>query len=194
MRLTICRAPNNQPRHPQNAFTLTEVMVAAALAALIGSIVASLFSVTTRSTTSTTAAANTLSAIDSDISRIKQIAETLTCCPGSCTTTVTSTDVSSGKCGGNTPGLSNYYWPLQAADITTFTTACDASSSNGAIETAMLSAINALPQPAGATRTAVVDEISAHRIRVTYTGTTGQGGSFVNRTIKIVPTVSGFCP
>lgn len=194
MRLANRNPSNHLPKRRQNAFTLTEVIVAAGLAALIGSIVVSIFSISTRSTTSTTAAANTLSAIDSDISRIKQIAETLTCCPGSCTTTVTSADVSTGKCGGNTPGLSNYYWPLQAADITTFTTACNASSSNGAIETAMLSAINALAQPAGATRTAVVDEISAHRIRVTYTGTTGQGGSFVNRTIKIVPTVSGFCP
>ena len=180
----------------QTGFSLIEVVVAAALLGLIGATVASLYGVSTRSTNATTAAANALSAIDSDISRVKQLSEQLTCCPGSCTTDTTTiaSAVTSGKCVSSTPGLSSYYWPQATADITTFTTACTATSSNGAIETAMITGINALAQPSGAVRTASVDEISAHRITVTYTGTTGSSGSFVNRTIKVVPTVAMFCP
>lgn len=187
---------SRQQKFANAGFSLIEVVVAAAILGLIGAITANGFGVITRSTTATTAAANTLSAIDSDISKIKQISENLTCCPGSCTTDATTiaTAVTNGQCGGSTPGLSNYYWPLLSANVTTFETACNAAAANGAIETAMLSAINTLPQPTGANRTVTVDEIASHRLLVTYTGTTGSGGSFVNRAIKIVPTVALFCP
>ena len=196
MHLSAFKLSQSRCRLPMAGFSLVEVVVAVALLGLIGSITANVYGVITRSTTSTSTAANTLAAIDSDISRIKQISETLTCCPGSCTTNATTiaTAVANSKCGGSTPGLSSYYWPLVSGDVTTFEAACNATLANGAIETAMLSAINGLTQPTGATRTASVDEIAAHRILVTYTGTTGTGGSFVNRDIKIVPTVASFCP
>lgn len=200
-----------QSRHSttSSGFSLTEVLVAASLLGLIGSIVVSMFNLTTRTTTQTTTTANTLAAIDNDISQIKQLAETLTCCPGSCTTnqTIINTAISAGtKCtSGSSPGLSSYYFPIVAGDVTTFTNACAATTAAGDLITStLITSINALPLPSGiASRTAVVDaagatptadEIAAHRVRVTYTGTTGAGGSFVNRTIKIVPTVATFCP
>ena len=89
--------------------------------------------------------------------------------------------------------------------MTTFTNACNATTSaNDSITSTLITAINARTLPSGvASRTAVVDsagatptadEIAAHMVRVTYIGTTANGGSFVNRTIKIVPTVATFCP
>ncbi|MFN5119709.1 MAG: type II secretion system protein J [Cyanobacteriota bacterium] len=192
-----------------NGFSLVEVLIAAALLGLIASITASIFSISNRSTRQSGIAATALAAIDNDISGIKQLAETLTCCPGGCTTdqTLINSAITAGtQCkSGSSSGVSSYYFPLAAGDVTAFTNACNATTAvNDSITSTLITSINARPLPSGASsRTAVVDaasitptsdEIAAHRVRVTYTGTVGTDGSFVNRTIKIVPTAANFCP
>ena len=191
---------------PAGGFTLFEVIIAAALIGLVGSIAGILFNVTARSTSSSTTAANTLAAVDSDLSRVKQLAEKLTCCPDSCTTddAIVSAGITNGYCdNSNIIGQSDYYFPLIKAGtngtsaLDKFINACNATTAaNDTITLTLITAINSLPLPNGITsRTAAVDDpISAHRVVVSYTGTTGKQGSFVNRTIKIVPTVATFCP
>ena len=193
------RGGPNRTLFSSSGFSLVEVVIAASLLGLVISISATMFSISNRSTRQSGTAANTLAAIDTDISKIKEVAETLTCCPGSCTTnqTTINTAKTNGKCANpSNPGDSSYYFPLQSADVTTFSNACNATTAaNDSISQSFISSINALPLPSGiSNRAATIDEISTHRVTVSYSGSTGAGGSFANRTIKIVPTVANWCP
>jgi hypothetical protein len=131
-----------------------EVLVAATLLGLIASITASIFTISNRSTRQSGIAATTLAAIDSDISGIKQLAEVLTCCPGSCTTnqnTISDAITTGTACtSGSSPGVASYYFPKQASDVTSFTDACNATTpANDSITSTLIDSINARTLPSG---------------------------------------------
>lgn len=166
---------------PETGFTILELVVSALVFTLAASMVGVLVGVSSRSTQSTQQVAEASSAIESDIARVRALAESYTCCAGTCTTTPTA----SADCIG-TLGDSSYYFPQQSAGVTAFTALC----SNGGLTDALMTSIDGLSQPTGVTRAAVVKEdAAAHRLSITYSGSNG-----VNKVVKIVPTVAGWCP
>ncbi|KEF41342.1 MAG: hypothetical protein ER33_11885 [Cyanobium sp. CACIAM 14] len=174
---------------PGTGFTLVEILVGAVLLAIVGSLTALVFSVSNRSTVSSTAIANANAAIDTDVSRIKEVAERFTCCSGTCTADATAiaTAVAAGTCAGSV-GDSTYYFP-QNPDTNTTATANFTSACASGLTTNLISQIPAASLPAGISRAVQDDgDATARRIRITYTG----GG--VNRVVKIVPTVASWCP
>lgn len=173
-------------------FTLMEILVGVVLLALVSTGTASLISLANSNLSSSTSQNSSQAAIDSDISRARKLAEDYTCCPGSCTAdpgTIT-TAKTAGRCAGNVND-STYYFPQQSNDITAFTSAC----STGTLTTNLITAIQSLGGLSGVTRTVTNDDsadLTAHRIRITYSGSGRSAG--INRVVKIVPTVAGWCP
>jgi prepilin-type N-terminal cleavage/methylation domain-containing protein len=122
------------------------------------------------------------SAIDSDLSQLRTLANNFSCCSGSCTTSL-----SPSPCNGNNPGQANFYIPaVNSPAETTFRTACNAGTLASSLRTTLNSQTL---DPAITSRTVVVDSASAHRLRVTYT----LPGN-VERLAILVPTAAAFCP
>jgi prepilin-type N-terminal cleavage/methylation domain-containing protein len=174
------------------AFSLLEILVGVALLAVVASGSAMLITMANRMLGTSTTQNNAQAAIDSDISGARKLAENYTCCPGSCTadTTAINTARGSGKCLGSVND-STYYFPQQAADVTTFSNACTA----GTLTANLIAAIQSMGTLNGITRSVAVDDSSdptAHRIRITYAGTAAQAG--ITRVVKLVPTVAAWCP
>lgn len=166
-------------------FTIVETLVATVLIAIVTSMAAAVMSISNRSTVKSTTLSGAMAAIDNDISLVKTLAERYTCCSGTCTTDATVIDAATTKCEGSV-GDSTYYFPKagNTTEITNFQNACTSG-----LTTNLVSAINALSQPSGVTRTAVDDDdATARRVMLTYSGTN------INRVVKIVPTVANWCP
>lgn len=173
--LTCLRARKKQ------GFTIIELVVSAVILALAASTAGVLVGVSNRSTITSREVAEASSAIESDIARIRTISESYTCCAGTCTSSPTA----SASCIGSL-GDSSYYFPQQLAGITAFTTLC----SNGNLTNSLMTAIDSLPQPSGVTRAnSVKEDAISHRLSITYSAAGG-----VNKVLKIVPTVAGWCP
>jgi prepilin-type N-terminal cleavage/methylation domain-containing protein len=180
-------------RVDQAGFTLIEVVVGVVLLAVVAAGSAVLISVSNSMLTTSTSQSNTQAAIDSDISRARKLAEDYTCCPGSCTANAATIAAArtSGKCIGNAND-STYYFPQQTADVATFTSAC----ASGTLTTNLITAIEALGNVSGVTRTMAVDDSSdptTHRLRITYSGTNLRNSSII-RVVKLVPTAAAWCP
>ncbi|MFM7086071.1 MAG: type II secretion system protein J [Cyanobium sp.] len=189
-------------------FTLLEVVVGVALLAGVAAGSAVLISVANRMLGTSTTHNNAQAAIDSDISRARKLAEDYTCCPGSCTTNATTIAAArtTGRCAPNAQvNDSTYYFPqLETTtypDVTGFTNACAngtlvGSATSGLIKEISDQGSSALGD-AGITRTVAVDDSTdptAHRIRITYTGSSSGGTTGINRVVKLVPTVAAWCP
>lgn len=175
-----------------SGFTLVEILIGVGLLLLAASGSAMLITAANSMLGTSTSQNDAQAAIDSDISRARKLAEDYTCCPGSCTTdaTLISAARSSGKCAGNVND-STYYFPQQAADVDTFSSAC----ANGSITGNLIAAIQGQGAISGISRTVAVDDSSdptSHRIRISYSGSGGASG--ISRVIKLVPTVAAWCP
>lgn len=174
-------APRRFNSLPGRGFTIVELVVSALVFTLVASMAGVLIGVSSRSTQTTQQVAEASSAIESDVARVRALAESYTCCAGTCTSTPTA----SASCIGNL-GDSSYYFPQQSAGVTAFTALC----ANGNLTNALMTSIDGLSQPTGVTRSAVVKEdAAAHRLSITYSASNG-----VNKVVKIVPTVAGWCP
>jgi len=177
-------------------FTLVEILIGVVLLALVASGSAVLIMVANTMLGTSTSRNNAQAAIDSDIARARKLAEDYTCCPGSCTVdpaTITNARAS-GQCVGNAND-STYYFPqkdtVQNPDVTSFSAAC----ANGTVTDNLITAIQAQGTLSDITRTVAVDDandLTAHRIRITYDGSGGSAG--INRVVKLVPTVAAWCP
>lgn len=186
---------SDPPVAPRNrsgaAFTLVELLVATSLIAIIGSMTAIVMSSSNRSTFNSAAIATANASIDNDIAAIRSVAESYTCCPGSCTSNATTIN-GSGTCSGSV-GDSNYYFPQpgqtnSTTATTNFITACATAAG---ITNGLISELPTTSLPTGVTRTAVDGgDITARRLVVTYTAST----LGINRVVNIVPTVSSWCP
>lgn len=179
-------------RVDQAGFTLMEILIGVVMLAFVASGSAILITVANRMLGSSTSQNNAQAAIDSDTSRARKLAEDYTCCPGSCTSNVSTITAarSSGKCLGNAND-STYYFPQLAADIPTFTTACE----SGTLTANLITAIQALGSLPDVSRTVTVDDgddLTSHRIRLAYSGTGANTG--ISRIVKLVPTVAAWCP
>lgn len=176
----------------QCGFTLVEILIGVVMLALVASGSAMLITVANRMLGTSTSQNNAQAAIDSDISRVRKLAEDYTCCPGSCTSNAATitTARGSGRCLGNAND-STYYFPQLAADIPAFTTACEA----GTLTANLILAIQSIASLPDVTRTVMVDDnsdLSSHRIRLIYSGTAANTG--IARVVKLVPTVAAWCP
>lgn len=185
-----------RPAKPEAGFTLMEILVGVTLLALVSAGTAILITVANRDLTVSTSQASTQAAIDSDISRARKLAEDYTCCPGSCTTNVSTINTarSNGRCVGNVND-STYYFPQQNTsqfpDVDTFVNAC----ANGTLTANLITAMQQLGTLNNVTRSVAVDDSSdptSHRIRITYSGSGNSQG--ISRVVKLVPTVAAWCP
>jgi hypothetical protein len=139
--------------------------------------------------------------IDSQLAQIKQLSGQLTCCSSVCTVTPPTTFGTTANCATNNPLDSRYFYPQQDDPATTATisgtspataderAAVDQLCASGAFLTPLLTAVNALAQPAGVTRTAAVQ--ANRTIRLVYTDTVN---SRVTRVANITPPMSRWCP
>ncbi len=178
---SILRAAAGQDQ----GFTIIEILVAAVLIGIVTSMTAAVMSVSNRSTSKSATLGSAMAAIDNDISLIRTLSERYTCCSGTCTTDPVVVANATTKCEGSV-GDSTYYFPIagNSTEITSFQTLC-----NSGLTANLVTAINALSQPSGVTRTAVDDgDATARRIRIDYSGTS------ISRVVKIVPTVANWCP
>lgn len=184
-------------------FGITEPLVLLVLLMLAmsgtGLMMASIASSATRSARTQALEEN----INSDLASIRQLSERFTCCSGTCTTTPpTSFGTATSSCATNDPRDDRYFFPQRDDPGTTTnlpgTTTprepdavdqlCDASN-NTAFLTPLKTAIDALPVPAGATRTTTIQP--ARLVRITYTDTA------LARTVRVaqlMPPMGLWCP
>lgn len=204
--LALLRAGTDAAK-PGSAFTLVEPLVLAVMVLVAMSATAVIFSGINRQTVSTQQQVLMQSSIDADVSEIKRLARSFTCCSGVCSTTP-PTIVSGvvGACATADPRDDRYYFPqveiLPVAPATkanfpyttTFRefTAVEqlcASGNNANFMTPLKNAVDALPQPTNASRVSVIqpDKI----LRITYTDTINSREARVE---MISPMMAKFCP
>lgn len=170
-----------QVRAEEAGVSIAEIVIAATLIAATISAAAILTGVSSRSLTISAGRGNEQNRIDTDLSAIRDLAETYTWCSGagsfsSCTTGVAAR-------------TENYYFPPPGSSvaIANFSTACSTTGSD-TLNTALVTAISARPALPGITRTVANDDIATHRLRISY------AGSSANRVVLLVPTVAAWCP
>ncbi|MFM7642797.1 MAG: hypothetical protein ACKO45_14785 [Cyanobium sp.] len=174
--------------------TILELLVSVSILALAFASVATLTSVQNLSLISSTNLSTSQSQLDSDVAAVRNLAETYTWCSGS-----GGFSGSAPNCAGAQARTKNYYFPIASATtaILNFETACSNSSSDtlndptGSTATSSLvKAINAITLPSLVTARSVAnDDIVAHRLRLTYSTSTG-----ASRTVVLTPTVTAWCP
>ena len=173
-------------------FTLVETIVSALLLALLVASTASLFTTATQSVRRTGVLAEANAAIDTDISRIRELIERYTYCTGTWSTSPGSPCNAVPYVQANGLPNSYYYFPATASDIPAFFAACEASSASAHLTAPLITAMNALtPSPTGGV-TRLVERVNAsdpsnHLIRVTYSS------QKVARQVVMRPVVSSWC-
>lgn len=141
--------------------------------------------------------------VDEDITLMEDLAYRYTCCPGSCTTDaakISSSLTCRGRDGNGIPsvGTEYYYFPYYApgASTTPNITLLEDLCRNGTLVNELVAELRVSPlkdsrfhysgQPL--TRTVVVDNAAAHRVRIEYVGTN------LKRSTMLVPTGARWCP
>ena len=186
--ISVLLLPANKNEY---AFSLAEVLVAVVILAVATVSSLAAFNVATKSIYGTALRSNANAAIDSDIARIKQMAEAYNACA--------DPKGSLGSCPGQTLGTSFYYSPTTSANYNTFFTACKSTSDSTHITNNLIVEINKLSQivlnnnnversPATRESSGVP---SSHLIRIIYTGTSSTN---IERIAKILPVLSAWCP
>lgn len=168
-------------------FSLVEVIVGGAVIAIALAGIATLPMVIGRNTVSSQTQFQQHSGIDADIAEMKRLAHVYTYCLDTGTNTGSTTTTS---CNGVNPGNQDFYFPPASnpSQITAFSTACTGGSLTSSLRTAMTGAAS---PGGGVTRTVSDDDASRHRVRITYTSTSG--GTTL-RVVTLVPTVAAWCP
>lgn len=175
-------------------FSLVEVLVGLLIFSLVVAASFATFSLATGGTFRTGRLANANAAIDSDIAKIKKLSEDYSAC-------VDPLGSILPDCRDSTnaiipAGSSWYYQPGTSANFESFYAACNAPSESAHITKNLITAINALTRNVGSgvTRSLAQREAPAvannHIIVISY-----QAADFsLNRTIKITPVLSSWCP
>ena len=203
-----------KPKLHQQGFSLVEVLVGLLVFAIASAATLAVFSNTIRSVFRTDDQARANAAVDSDISKLKQLAEQYNACMPPISGAVAasgSTTVCTGTWpDGITPiklGDSYYYYPVPGSNpsvdntaVTNFRTACSSSAAASHITKNLIDYINdttKFPQPPSAfkvTRSTASREAgtdaSNHVIIVDYTSTQFN----INRRVKLLPVISAWCP
>jgi prepilin-type N-terminal cleavage/methylation domain-containing protein len=165
-----------------SGFTFVELLVSTIIISIILGGLITLPQIIGRGSQQTQRQNDGQAAIDSDLARLRTLANNFSCCSGSCTTSP-----SPDACNGNNPGQANFYIPaVNSPEETTFRTACNAGTLASSLRTTLNS--QTLDPPI-TSRTVVVDSAVAHRLRVTYTAPGN-----VERVAILVPTAAAFCP
>lgn len=196
MRSTRLRLPSPDPRHSVEAegSTITEVMIGIAIITVAFAGAATLWAIQNRSLLRSNNLSTAQSQLDSDVAAVRNLAETYTWCSGN-----GGFNGSATNCAGATAGTENYYFPIASATsaINAFETACNNTTAdtlndpNGSSSsTSLVKSINNLERPSLVdSRTVEHDNISAHRLRITYSTSTG-----ASRIVVLTPTVAAWCP
>lgn len=199
--------PSHGPSPAAQGSAIVEVLVFTVMITIVLVSTGAIFNGISRRTVSTRQQVVMQSSIDDNLREIKTLARRYTCCSGVCTTTPPTTfGVISGvtqPCATNNPLDDRYYFPQvdllsTTANFPNTTTPSEplaveqlcAANNNTAFLTPFQTAVNAIPQPANATRTT---SIQPERIlRVTFTD-----NNLNNRVVRvenIIPQMAYFCP
>jgi Tfp pilus assembly protein PilE len=170
-------------RRPERGFTLVEILVSSAVTLIIVGALAGLAQITGRGTIQTREKAQAQSAIDSDITSIKDRAHRFHCCATACTSNLSLS--CSGAITGSAIGSTDFYRPAAgSASETTLNAACSARTLASTLS-------SEIPANAALSRTIDIDSDSAtaHRLKITYSA-----AGNTERVVFVVPTVAAFCP
>lgn len=141
--------------------------------------------------------------VDEDIAVMEDLAYRYTCCPGSCTTdaaTISGSLTCRGRDGNGIPsvGTEYYYFPYYppTASTTPNITLLEDLCRNGTLVNELVAALRVTPLKDSRlnhsglplTRTVVVDNPAAHRVRIDYAATN------LKRSTMLVPTEARWCP
>lgn len=187
-----------------NGFSLVEVLVALVVFSFAAVTTLLFFNSSLSSVYRTGSQSDANASIESDIARIKQLAEEYNACMAPTGTAASgSTTLCSGTehvwPDGSTPvqfGDAWYYYPstsTSAALRDAFLSACSSSSEDSHITRNLIEAIEETDAPAGVTRAVSRDDpadASNHVILVRYRA----ASIGIDRLIKISPVVSSWCP
>lgn len=196
MRNTRLRPSSPDPWHNVGAegSTITEVMISIAIITLAFTGAATLWAIQNRSLLRSNNLSTVQSQLDGDVAAVRNLAETYTWCSGN-----GGFNGSATNCAGATAGTENYYFPIASATsaINTFETACNNAAAdtlndpNGSSSSSSLvKAINNIELPSLVDKRIVeFDDLSANRLRITYTTSTG-----ASRIVVLTPTVAAWCP
>jgi len=184
-------------------FGILEPMVLLALLVVVMGGTAATMAVALRASTQANGVDQRDRLLEENLTAIEQIGDRFTCCAGTCTTTPPTTfGTATSSCATNDPRDDRYYFPQRddpgtTANLTGTTTprepdAVDqlcSSASNTAFLTPLKTAVDALPVPAGLTRTSTIQP--AKVLRITWTDTQLNR---VGRTVSLVPAMAHWCP
>lgn len=205
-------------RASTRGFSIVEPLVLVVILAVVISGTGLLLNMVNRSSTNARLQIKLNEDIESDLSLVRQLADRLTCCSGTCIVATldanglaTFASVDSGtagsSCATNNPRNSSFFFPTKdnlataspisptssAREPDAVTELCDPSvaANNTAMLTPLLNAVNALPNPPSGqafTRTAAIQPNKV--LRVSYTDTTNNR---VTRVVNVVPQMANFC-
>ncbi len=191
-----------QPRvGTAGGFTIVEPLVLAILLSIVVSGTAVVLSSLNRSSAEARRVVTMDEDIDSQLAQIKQLSGQLTCCSSVCTVTPPTVVGATANCATANPLDSRYFYPQRDDPATTATiagtspatsderAAVDQLCTSGAFLTPLVTAVDALPLPAGVTRNAAAQ--ANRTIRIVYTDTVN---SRVTRVANITPPMSRWCP
>ncbi len=189
-------------RAGQDGFSILESVVTALLLAIAVSGSAALLSSVNRMATRADSIEELNTAIDSNLTAIRNISTRFTCCSGICSTATPTTYGSTSACATNDPRDDRYYFPQMDVATTTVnfpntTTSKEpeavdqlcAAANNTVFMTPLKTAVDALPVPADSTRVSTIRP--NHILEVSYTDTIDNR---VVRIANITPPASHWCP
>jgi hypothetical protein len=191
-----------RPLHPglaQAGFSITEVMVAGVIGAVIITSVAGLNNLSNTSLNSSSQQQVIETAVNRDVETIRQRMVSYTWCSGAGTLEPIA-DTTRCRQPLSQKSNSQYYFPGKSvsdspgtlSDKDKFLAACqdNQNTSSNALLARLITAITApeLPQPQGATRSVAVIDGSAKRVQISYAGLNPP------RSILMTPTVASWCP
>ena len=172
--------PRKSPQ--RDGFTLVELLVSTVITGIILGGLLAFPQIIGRGSQQAQRQNESQSAIDTDLANMRALANNLSCCSGSCTTSH-----SPANCNGAGPGNEAFYVPERDSPASsTFRTAC----TSGTLAASLKSSLDNQSPSAGITsRTIIVDSASAHRVRINYTAPGN-----LERVAILVPTAAAFCP
>lgn len=193
---------------PGQGFTLAEPLVFIVLMALTVAGAAAMITISSRGTIGARIQSQQATAIEDDLNSIKQLSERFTCCTGTCTTEAPPVD-SVGPdrvCATSNPQQDEYYFPQRAitpensatpeleAEPDRVDDLCS-SDQNAAFLGPLQSAIDAITQPSGLSRSSAIangiNGLPIHLIQITYRSGTAAGP--ILRVVNIVPPMANYC-